>query len=160
MLKENQRGVSTIIAIIVAIFIIGGAAVVVIYINNNQTDIEQVVEESQSDQAAQTSSDLPSLYTQAGLPEYPNGAITDKREGNDLVDGVQVTWETSDTIETVKSFFDTELTNIGFDLPSSSVPASEYAYFGIYTDESKKFTLQIIKIGETSNNKIHVNYHE
>jgi len=161
MNKNNQRGISTIIiVIIVALFVIGGAVAVIAYINNNQSDIQDVVEEAVQEQSQQMTDEYPDLYLQAGLPQYPNSELTKKRQGSNLNDGVQVTIETQDSIETAKSFFDTEMENRGFALPNDIASANEFAYFGIYKDGNKKFTITITKIEDTSNNKIHINYSE
>ncbi len=161
MNKNNQRGTSTIIiVIIVALFVIGGTVAVVSYINNNRSEIEQVAEEAAQEQSTQMIDEYPDLYLQAGLPQYPNGELTEKRQGGNLNDGVQVTIETEDSIETVKSFFDTEMGNRGFTLSSDTASTNELTYLGIYTKGNKKFTLTITKIKDTSNNKIHINYSE
>lgn len=156
---NNEKGVSAIVLIIIAVFVLGGAAAAVYYVQSNQSGIEDAVEEARDEQASQTSDELPSLYAQAGLP-VPDGTITKKRQGRDLSDGVQVTWETSDSIVSVKSFFDTEMTSRGFTLPSSNIPVNEFSYLGIYKNGDKQFTLTITKIGDTATKKIHVNYHE
>ena len=129
------------------------------YVNNNQSDIEQVVNESAVENAAQTTSDYPALWDEANLPEYPNAELTDKREGRNLGDGVQVTLETTDTISAIKAFYDSELSSRGFSLPATPEP-NEFVYFGIYTMGNSQFTLTATKIEGTPNNKIHVKYVE
>ena len=156
---NNEKGVSAVVLIIIAVFVLGGATAAVYYVQSNQSGIEDAVEEARDEQASQTSDELPSLYTQAGLP-IPNGTMTKKRQGRDLSDGVQVTWETSDSMANVKSFFDTEMTSRGFTLPSNNVLINEFSYLGIYKNGDKQFALTITKIGDTATNKIHVNYHE
>ena len=159
MYKRNRKGVSSIVLIIVGVFVLGGAAVAVYYIQGNRPEIEEAVDAGQEQQASQTTSDLPSLYTQAGLP-VPNGTVTKKRQGRNLSDGVQVTWKTSDSIATVKAFFDTEMSSRGFTLPSVNLPVNEFSCFAIYKKDNKSLTLQVTRIGSTTDNKIHVQYHE
>ena len=129
--------------IILGLFALGGAVAVVSYVQDNQPPTQ----------------DYPSLYLEAGLPHYPNATLTKKRQGDNMADGVQVTLETTDNIETIKSFFDQELGSSGFDLPI--VPGeSDVAYFGIYSQGDKKLNLQITKLEDSSNYKIHVLYSE
>lgn len=104
MFGLNNKGFGPLVVIIAVIFVFGGALAVVTFMNNNQAEIEEAVEESQEAYEDQLTPGYPDLYTEAGLPEYPNGTITKKREGRDLEDGVQVTIESSDNILTAKAF--------------------------------------------------------
>jgi hypothetical protein len=139
---KDQKGLAAIVLIIATVFVVAGVSAVVIYINNNQSSIEPQVDQSQQQQQSQLTQDYPSLWIQAGLPEYPNGTVTKKDEGRNLNDGAQVTFTTSDTKDTVKAFYDTEMANRGFDLPATPDPSST-TYFGIYKKGSAQFTLQI-----------------
>jgi hypothetical protein len=159
-LLEDQRGVAAIVWIIVALFVVGGSVAVMSYVNNNQADIQQQVDEAEQEQVAQNTGEYPNLWAEANMPEYPNGNVTKSREGRNLEDGVQVTFETSDDIATIKAFYDLEMPNRGFNLPSSPPAASEYASFAIYTRGNTQFTLSITKIGESTNYEVLVKYVE
>jgi len=160
-LFKNQRGAAAIVWIIVALFAVGGGAAVMSYVNNNQAGIQQQVDEAEQEQTAQDTGEYPNLWTEANMPEYPNGTVTKSREGRNLEDGVQVTFETSDDIATIKAFYDLEMSNREFDPPSSLPGAStEYASYAQYTRGSALFTLSITRIGESTNYKVLVKYVE
>lgn len=160
-LLKNQRGAVAIVWIIVALFVVGGGVAVMSYVNNNQAGIQQQVDEAEQEQAAQNTGEYPGLWAEANMPEYPNGNVAKSREGRNLEDGVQVTFETSDDIATIKAFYDLEMSNRGFDPPSSLPGAStEYASYAQYTRGSAQFTLSITRIGESTNYKVLVKYVE
>ncbi len=160
-MSAPRRGVlHPVILLIVGIFLVGGAFAAMNYINNNQTELETLVEESEQEYEASIGGEYPDLYLEAGLPEYPNGTIVKKREGRDLSDGVQVTWETDDSMAAAKGFFDTELGNIGFASQPNALPLNDYAYLGVYNNGSKRFSLQITLIENTTSYKVHVVYSE
>ncbi|GMR18988.1 MAG: hypothetical protein BMS9Abin34_111 [Patescibacteria group bacterium] len=146
---RNRQGLSFIIILIVLAAIAGTVAVALNFFGGS----------SVSDLPQSDSSTLPNLYTQAGLPVYPNGTVTDSRQGDILQAGVQVTWETSDDMATITSFFDSEMISRGF-TSTDVLPGNEFASYAVYTDGNKRFSLTVTKIGETSDNKIHVVYSE
>ena len=160
-MKKNiypQASVS-FVAIIIGFFVIGGASAAIIYVMNNQGVIGSEVDEVQEERAEQAQEDgYPSLWMAAGLPEYPNGELTKTREGNDLIDGVQVTIETSDSMETVTLFWDSEMTSRGF--ISAGFPGTEYATLVQYSTGTKIMSLQVTKIDDGPMNQIHIQYHE
>src|SRR5665811_315530 len=102
---KDQEGLAAIVLVIIAVFVIAGTSAAVFYIYNNQSDIEPQVIQAQEQEQSQLTQDYTDLWTQAGLPEYPNGTITKKREGRDLNDGVQITFTSPDTKDMIKSFY-------------------------------------------------------
>ena len=60
-----------------------------------------------------SSGTYPTLWAEANLPQYPDAKLTKERQGNSLKDGVQVTFETDDSMEEVIAFWDTELEPLG-----------------------------------------------
>ena len=112
------------------------------------------------DAAAQEQSDgYPSLYIQSGMPKYPNGTLTKTRQGRNLSEGAQVTIETSDSMTTIKGFFDSELANRGL-TDTMGLPVNEFSTMAIYKDGSKRFSLTITRIGNGPNYKIQISYRE
>lgn len=155
---NNQKGIAHIVLIIIAIFVVGGAIAAVAYSNSNQSDIQTEVDNSQAQQAAQNDGSYPDLWAQAGLPEYPNGEVVDKRQGRNLVDGVQVTVQSSDSIADASGFYETKLGDLGL-AKQGSPPATELSYFAIFKDGNKQISLTITK-NDDGTTKIHGNYHE
>jgi len=157
-ISRDQEGIAHLVLIIVAIFVVGGIIAVMAYVNSHQSSIQTEVSNSQSQQAAQNNGAYPDLWAQAGLPEYPNGEVTDKRQGRDLADGVQVTVQTSDSLSVVSSFYETKLGNLGL-IKQGNPPANELTYFAIFKNGNKQISLTLTK-NDDGTTKIHGNYHE
>ena len=156
----NNRGIIPIIAIIAGLVALGGVGAVLFYIQNNQATLEPAVEEARQERAEMAQENgYPSLWADAGLPEYPNGDLTKTRQGRNLSEGAQVTLETSDSMSDVILFWDSEMASLGFTSPAG-MPGNEYATMKRYENGSKILTLQVTKIGETTNNKMHLMYRE
>jgi len=133
------RGLAPIL-IIVGIFALGGIVA------------GKVVAQEQSDV-------YPSLYILSGMPQYPKGTVTKTRQGRNLSEGAQVTIETSDSMTTIKGFFDSELANRGL-TNTMGLPVNEFSTMAIYKDGPKRFSLTITRIGNGPNYKIQINYRE
>lgn len=156
----NKQGIIPIIAIIAGLLAIGGIAGVYTYVMNNQSTLEPAVEEARAERAADAQQNgYPDLWAEAGLPEYPNGTLTKIREGRHLADGVQVTFETTDPMATIKSFWDAELGALGL-TEANTLPGNDYALLTRYTNGNKSLSLQITRIGESAEYKVYMQYHE
>ncbi len=106
------------------------------------------------------SSSYPSMYIEENLPQYPNAIITDSSQGNDFVDGVRVDFETNDSIEDIKNFFETEMANRGFDIPDSSYTTNELTYLNIYTLNNEYCSVQATKVSKEDPSLVSVSCHE
>ena len=156
----NSRGSIPIIAIIAGLVAIGGVAAVYNYVMTNESTLAPIIEESKTERAeiAQENG-YPALWAEAGLPEYPNGTLTKTREGRNLNDGIQVTLTTSDSNSVIKTFWDNEITSLGF-TESPGFPGNEFAIVAQYKNGSRSLTLQITRIDDGPNNKVYLQYHE
>jgi hypothetical protein len=157
--KQTQGSVP-IIAIIAGLVALGGVGLVLSYIMNNEPTLAPIVEEVKDERAAQAQEDgYPSLWIEAGLPQYPNGSLTKTRQGRDLADGVQVTLETTDAFSAVASYLDTEMSSLGFAV-QPGFAGTEYATMIRYASGPKILSVTMTKIGEGPMNKIHFQYQE
>ena len=155
---NKQKGFAALILVIVAVFVVGGAIAAVVFINNNQSSIQQEVNESESQQAAQNDGSYPSLWDQASLPHYAGAEVTDKLQGRNLVDGVQVTLKTTDNLATVSTFYESALPALGL-IKQGNPPSNDTTYFAVFKNGNKQFSLTLTT-NDDGTIKIHGNYHE
>jgi hypothetical protein len=69
-------------------------------------------------QSESTTLSYPELYTSANLPQYANAKLTDTgRQTSSLRDGLRLSLETDDDVQTVAKFFETEMAKLGWTVP-------------------------------------------
>ena len=64
----------------------------------------------------------PKLYVDAGLPQYPNAKLTDTgRQTSSLDDGLRLTLESQDDVQTIAAVFERELKAAGWTVPEPKI---------------------------------------
>ena len=106
------------------------------------------------------SSSYPSMYIEENLPQYPNAIITDSSQGNNLIDGVRVNFETNDSTADIQNFFETEMASRGFDIPDSSYTTNELFYYSQYKINNKFYSVQATKASNEDPSLVSISYHE
>lgn len=71
----------------------------------------------------------PKLYTSASLPEYPNATLV---ATSLMIDGLELTLESGDPVQTMVAFYEEEMRGLGWDVQSQEF-RSEALYHSSYT---------------------------
>ncbi len=159
-MKRDQQGFATIVVLIGVILLISGGAYYVIATGEDDAGntVQETVAQATQNQidTAQADSeellndgDYPALYTQYGLPEYPNGTITyDGRTADNLQDGISLTITTADGVQAAGAFYANSFASLSdwtFTPPNFSNDTL-YGATADKTDENLRYTLTVTKL--------------
>ncbi len=148
------RGAIPIIAIIAFLVALGGVGAVLMYANSNQTELEGEVAEVREEGAQQAQAGgYPSVWVEENLPQYPGAELTKTREGKSNAWGAQVTFETTDSLADVQSYFVAEMTNRGY-ASLMSIPANDFSFISQFRNGDAVFNTQGAKIGDGPKKKV------
>lgn len=132
--KKQLGALPAIVAVIVAIFVVGGGIAAYYYVQNNQTEIEDSLAnddladdyQAHLDEEENAVLDYPDLYRDYDLPEYSDGDLTDiGRQQTSLTDGLKITLESDQDALTIGSYYETEMTALGYSFTPPPHPTAQ-----------------------------------